>query len=146
MCIYIYTQSTLLKVHPVRAIRGSNVRDNRGPVRDNRVPPYAIIGVTPYAIKGSLQKCSENAENISIMMAQPGHNGIAKGSEVLRYASTLSTPALSPHTVVLQKCPWAGVSPPSIHPCTPHVPAEWAVCRSVTIVIAFAQTVFHRVF
>ena len=59
----LFTQIPLLKVHPVRAIRGSNVRDNRGPVRDNRSHPYAIIEVTPYAIIGSPQKLMGNSSS-----------------------------------------------------------------------------------
>ena len=62
-----------LIVHPRTAVRGSNVRDNRGPVRDNRVPPYAIIGGTPYAIIGSSQNyCRIHADMVTIR-SQSGH-------------------------------------------------------------------------
>ena len=52
-----------LKVHPVCAVRVSNMLDNRGSVHDNRSPRYAIIGPTPYAIIGSLQKCCKYKQN-----------------------------------------------------------------------------------
>ena len=45
-------QQYLLIVHPVRAIRYRDVRDNGYPVRDNRYPPYAVFGSPPYAIIG----------------------------------------------------------------------------------------------
>ena len=62
-----------LIVHPRTAVRGSNVRDNRGPVRDNRAPPYAIIGGTPYAIIGSSQNyCRIHADMVTIR-SQSGH-------------------------------------------------------------------------
>ena len=54
ICI-MRTQRHALNIHPVRVVRGPTVRDNGGPVRDDRFPPYAIIGAPPYAIIGSCQ-------------------------------------------------------------------------------------------
>ena len=73
MFTHLATLMPPLIVHPRTAVRGSNVRDNRGPVRDNRAPPYAIIGGTPYAIIGSSQNyCRIHADMVTIR-SQSGH-------------------------------------------------------------------------
>ena len=50
--VSVNTLIPLLTIQTRTAVKGSNVRDNRGPVRDKRGPPYGIIGVPPYGIIG----------------------------------------------------------------------------------------------
>ena len=71
---YVRTLMNSLIVHPCTAVRGANVRDNRGPVRDNRAPLYAIIGSPLYAIIGSSQNYCKKHTDLVTITSQSGHH------------------------------------------------------------------------
>ena len=71
---YVCTQSPALIVHPRTAVGGPNGRDNRGPGRDNRVPPDAIIGATPDAIIGPSQNYRKIHADLATIKSQSGHH------------------------------------------------------------------------